>query len=755
MGTKTGKYTRHMYDERKRFIGLLVQYDEILPDSDLNDFSQIITKQLQRLAQNVLGDVAVGDSWRINESGTNNQNNFTITGGSGSLDGSGRCWVGGFPCLLVDDRELESVSVTEPNIHAVSTVLTFDTLTDTSAKYEVDALIGRKLIPNIEDTSDGGDPASFDIVGNTETAIEIDTSGGEDMTTVADVGDRYRITCTTFTGTESVSGINFGDKGAGIGGSIGETTILADDPVVQGKADNFYRYFLVRFTKGSTYTHRVTGSSTGTGELEIQPPLAVGVTTGDTFDIIECRYDTVYLDVYLDEISALEDSDLYHDESGTQVEGARRLQVTQRVFVDEGDARVRRLDATYTDADGNDHYTVILANIKREDSVATIDADHIASPIGESYGSDAGGGDDGSGSGGDGGLKEDTDLSALIQEVRDARLGKSDLKTLLTTDLFDDDGTIALKLEELSDTGSDLKMNGSTTEATTLQLGGAGETVAKFEGGPAFSPTSNIIVPTSKGVADYLSTLATRGLVLDTGWFRMADVGGVTSAKNGVANRADGLTGAGGTPAFMGYDNADYYHIHLSNAGSKIGKVVTNRPSAGGAQSDYQYALSGVDQATAESFLATSDEFTITTDNGGVFDTSVFDGSLTFDELMALQVEFFLRPLIDDGSHSIFTKGSYVTTLGKNVASESENIGNGSSIIKGFWIHSMDEDEIKLGFANDNATYTAGYPTDYDSNYLFQADSLATKDGSETGGSFAAECYAGDLRVRIYAPTLT
>jgi hypothetical protein len=748
MGTKTGKYTRHMYDERKRFIGLLVQYGEILPDSDLNDFSQIITRQLQRLAQNVLGDVAVGSSWRINESSTNNQNNFTITGGSGSLDGSGRCWVGGFPCLLVDDKEFESVSVTEPNIHAISTVLTFDTLTDTSAKYEVDELIGRKLIPNIEDTSDGGDPASFDIVGNTETAIEIDTSGGEDMTTVADVGDRYRITCTTFTGTESVSGINFGDKGGGIGGSIGDTTILADDLVVQGKADNFYRYFLVRFTKGSTYTHRITGSSTGTGELEIQPPLAVGVTTTDTFDIIECRYDTVYLDVYLDEISALEDSDLYHDESGTQVEGARRLQVTQRVFVDEGDARVRRLNATYTDADGNDHYTVILANIKREDSVAAIDADHIASPIGEPYGPDAGEGDDGSGSGGSGGLKEDSDLSDLIQEVRDARLGKSDLKTLLIDKVFEEDGTIGLKLGELSDTGSNLQMNGSTTEANTLQLGGGGATIAQFE--TTLTPASNIYIPTSKAIVDYISSLASRQVILDTGWFRMADISGHTSKRNGVSNRSDGGGG------YAGYDNDDFYHVPLS--GGNLGKVTTTRPSAGGAITDYQYIISGIDQSTAESLIATDDSFDFRPvaqggSGNGLLDDAIFDGSvLDLDFLLACDFRLLLRPVIKNPSAPTeFTKGASITTLGKGLSTDSFNTGSGDAqVSKGHWLHSVGTDEVEIGFL-DNLDSIGSLNTN--NHQLYNATLICQGDPENT--PIMDVCYSGDLRLQILLPKMS
>ena len=480
---------------------MLFQYDELLLDSDLNDFGAIIQNQMQRLAQKVLGDVAVGDAWSIKSSGGNN--NFTINGGSGALDGTGRCWVGGLPCLLMADKDFSDVLVTEPNIHACSTILAAYTLTDTSSQYSVNALVDRYLTPDITDTSDAGNPAKFKIISNTATTITTDPADGS-MLTVGTTGDRYRIELSTYdtNNGEAALVIDAGHSPV----VIGSTEIYTSDAGVQAKANDYYEFMLLRYTKAAvTYTHRITASDTGTGRIAFEPPTTVTLTSGvETFDIIDVRYDTVYLDTYLDEIDADEDGDLWHDEAGTNIEGARRLQVIQKTFVDEGDARTRLLPETYIDADGNSHYTTILANFKREYAQTTIPDTHILSPIGGTYSNDAGGGDEGSGSSG-GGLEEDADLASIVAEVVAARLGKTDLKTMLTDTLFEDDGDVALKLEELSDTGANLKMTGADViEAAKIKLGGAGATIEEIE--TALS-SSDVKIPTSKAIETYIAGL--------------------------------------------------------------------------------------------------------------------------------------------------------------------------------------------------------------------------------------------------------
>ncbi len=522
-----------MFSESKRYVAVLFQYGEMLLDSDVNDFGSIIQNQMQRLAQNVLGDVAVGDAWSIESNGGNND--FTINGGSGSLDGSGRCWVGGLPCLLTADKDFSDVVVTEPNVHACSTLLEAYVLTDTSSAYEVNELIDRYITPNITDTSDGGNPAKFKIISNTATTIETDPADGS-MLVVAAVGDRYRVELSTYATNNGIATLVIDAGHSPV--ATGSTEIYTSDVIVQGKADNFYKYMLLRYTKAAvTYTHRVTASETGTGKITFEPATTVELTSGvETFDLVDVRYDTVYLDTYLDEIGPTEDTDLWHDEAGVAIEGARRLQVIQRIFVDEGDARARRLTATYTDTDGNSHYTVILANFKREYAQATIPDSHILSPVGDTYGDGAGGGDDGSGSGG-GGLEEDADLASIVAEVVAARLGKADLKTLLTATLFDDNGDIALKIEELSNVDSlianraavvnpsgdainfcaEIKRIGAVVNLKQLKVFDANVNPATIDEIETVLTDSNTKVPTSKAVKTHVSTLALSNLIIYSG----------------------------------------------------------------------------------------------------------------------------------------------------------------------------------------------------------------------------------------------
>jgi hypothetical protein len=84
------------------------------------------------------------------------------------------------------------------------------------------------------------------------------------------------------------------------------------------------------------------------------------------------RTDRVYLDVYLDEIDATEDANLYHTLGGS-VEAQRRLMVVQQVLIREGGTT----PASYTDSDGNLHFTIQLATIARFDGQAAINIGDI------------------------------------------------------------------------------------------------------------------------------------------------------------------------------------------------------------------------------------------------------------------------------------------------------------------------------------------------------------------------------------------
>lgn len=72
------------------------------------------------------------------------------------------------------------------------------------------------------------------------------------------------------------------------------------------------------------------------------------------------RTDRAYMDVYLDEIDATEDTNLLHN-LGTSIEAQRRLKVIEVVNIAEGVA----VPAAYTDSDGHQHFTFPLAVIAR------------------------------------------------------------------------------------------------------------------------------------------------------------------------------------------------------------------------------------------------------------------------------------------------------------------------------------------------------------------------------------------------------
>jgi hypothetical protein len=77
------------------------------------------------------------------------------------------------------------------------------------------------------------------------------------------------------------------------------------------------------------------------------------------------RTDLVYIDVYLDEIDATEDTNLIHTVDTIQFESMRRLQVKEAVFVREGITLPVALPSGYVDADGNRHVQIPIALLTR------------------------------------------------------------------------------------------------------------------------------------------------------------------------------------------------------------------------------------------------------------------------------------------------------------------------------------------------------------------------------------------------------
>jgi len=189
MGARSGSYSRNIFDEEKRYYAALLQQAKAVVDADVNDVLESQMHMLQRVVQNLLGDGSPNNGFLIVGTGANND--FTVKGGDGTIEGAGRIWVSGFCGLLESDTTFKSTSVTEPQINAVSTGLTATVLTDTSTDFTFGGapnnLAGLTLVPDVTDGT------GYTIASNTATTITV--SG--DMTLTAATGDHYRVELST------------------------------------------------------------------------------------------------------------------------------------------------------------------------------------------------------------------------------------------------------------------------------------------------------------------------------------------------------------------------------------------------------------------------------------------------------------------------------------------------------------------------------------------------------------------------------
>lgn len=101
--------------------------------------------------------------------------------------------------------------------------------------------------------------------------------------------------------------------------------------------------------------------------------VAEGIAPGAQYKVLlttpsVARQDVVYLDVYLDEFGKVEDSDLGHAIASGQ-EAARRKKLIQTVHVREGflslPTSYQQIDGRWLDADGNEHFLIIIGQLNR------------------------------------------------------------------------------------------------------------------------------------------------------------------------------------------------------------------------------------------------------------------------------------------------------------------------------------------------------------------------------------------------------
>ena len=109
-----GRYSRWGFDEEKAYVMLAKQMlgplDQPVPllDDELNSQAEILLTLLRRAIHRTHGDGSDNDGFKIAASGTNQNNNFTITGGNGTLHGAGYMFVNGWMPFLLSGIEYTS-----------------------------------------------------------------------------------------------------------------------------------------------------------------------------------------------------------------------------------------------------------------------------------------------------------------------------------------------------------------------------------------------------------------------------------------------------------------------------------------------------------------------------------------------------------------------------------------------------------------------------------------------------------------------
>lgn len=150
------------------------------------------------------------------------------------------------------------------------------------------------------------------------------------------------------------------------------------------------RQVIPDITDGSTFT--IVSNTATTLTVTGGSDMTVPASSGDyyrldmTTPVGSGRTDTVWLNVYLDEIDATEDPDLLHN-LGSGLEVDRRVKARTILQVEQSTS----VYANYTDGDSNDHYLVKIATLTRYDGQDAIDSgdvadDRSASPAGQGAG---------------------------------------------------------------------------------------------------------------------------------------------------------------------------------------------------------------------------------------------------------------------------------------------------------------------------------------------------------------------------------
>lgn len=166
-------------------------------------------------------------------------------------------------------------------------------------------------------------------------------------------------------------------------------TVLTDSSMNWAVNELAGRVLVPNITDGSTFSILSNTATT----ITVAGDMTVPASAGDPYlvkmstPVGSNRTDTVWLNVYLDEISAVDDPYLNHN-LGSGIELDRRVKVRTIVMVEQGTVAY----ADYTDADGLDHYMVKLATIQRYDGVDAIALVDVTDERNTSVSGEGGGG---------------------------------------------------------------------------------------------------------------------------------------------------------------------------------------------------------------------------------------------------------------------------------------------------------------------------------------------------------------------------
>lgn len=193
--TIAGDYSKTIkggYDETHRLIMGYVQKSIPWVDADENMKEWARFTQQRRAFEVLIGDASPNNGFKSVGTGANND--FTLKGGDGTVNGAGRMYVRGIGCFLLSDINYANAGATPDQLSifpAISfitqTTLPNDTVQDSAANFITNELVGRTITLDVKQPG-----ITATVLANTANTIQVN----HDVTTLGTgilVGAHYRV----------------------------------------------------------------------------------------------------------------------------------------------------------------------------------------------------------------------------------------------------------------------------------------------------------------------------------------------------------------------------------------------------------------------------------------------------------------------------------------------------------------------------------------------------------------------------------